>query len=532
MAYALQSQGATKYTNPLLDSLQPKKTTASVQSPSPYVPSQNMSMVSQGTNTGLINSKPTVTNPTPSTPVKKSTITNTDGSIVTHEYHAPETPSSYDTKSGFLTDYGKSVGAKAVQQKDPLYVAPVKTSPKTDPINNVTDRTNGLLNTGQFTPTEQGLVNGQSPYGQGAQQGIQGLLDSRKLNKVYSDKAQEIANTAGQAMSNVGTLGARGEAGYRTTGTSPVGEGNAAVLAQTTAAQQNAIAQGANMELAGNAQGLQAQGQAQSGLTSAAGQGLSGQGQLLNAAQNQASRAQGAAGTVFGAGLNTPTGYGQATFNPLTGFSSGGGQVQPGDPFYATLQQAAQQAANGQYSAIPGSITSNPVLNAQMNELAKQINPNYNPVTSAAQSAVSAQQVGNVANMTTAYKSAANLGSQLNDLITTFGINPGDINAVNTGIQKIAQNTSSSQYKALNNLITDLVATYSSILTPGASTDTARATAASLLDASAKGSAITQTLKDLDEQAKAKISGQTTGYGETPGGNTKTGSITWDNIGD
>ena len=155
-----------------------------------------------------------------------------------------------------------------------------------------------------------------------------------------------------------------------------------------------------------------------------------------------------------------------------------------------------------------------------MNQMAKSINPNYNPVTSSAQSAITTQQTGNVAGMTAAYKSAANLGSQLNDLITTFGINPNDVNAVNSGIQKVAQNVSSPQYKALNNLVTDLVSTYSSILTPGASTDTSRATAASLLDASAKGSSIMETLKNLDDQAKAKIAGQTTSYGETAGGNS------------
>ena len=76
--------------------------------------------------------------------------------------------------------------------------------------------------------------------------------------------------------------------------------------------------------------------------------------------------------------------------------------------------------------------------------------------------------------------------------------------------------------------MTDLVSTYSSILTPGASTDTSRATAASLIDASAKGQSLIQTLQNLDDQAKAKIAGQTTGYGETPsGGGSSTSGFGW-----
>lgn len=97
------------------------------------------------------------------------------------------------------------------------------------------------------------------------------LAGAPEQNKVYADRAREIANTAGQTISDIGQQGAKGIAGYRTTGTSPVAEGNAAVLAQTTAAQQQAVAQGAQMELAGNQQGLTAQSQGQTGLYGAAG---------------------------------------------------------------------------------------------------------------------------------------------------------------------------------------------------------------------------------------------------------------------
>lgn len=121
--------------------------------------------------------------------------------------------------------------------------------------------------------------------------------------------------------------------------------------------------------------------------------------------------------------------------------------------------------------------------------------------------AYQSNQVGDIAKMQSSYQQGQNLQGQLSDLITTFGLNPNDINAANIGLQKIAQNTSSSQYKALANLVTDLVSTYSSILTPGANTDAAKAAAASLLDPTAGGSSILSTLQHLDQQAKAKIAG-------------------------
>ncbi len=90
-------------------------------------------------------------------------------------------------------------------------------------------------------------------------------------NQALTDRAQSIADTAGKKIEDVGSAAARGRAGYLTTGTTPVAEGNAAVLAQTAAQQQQAIAQGANMALTGNAQGLTASGQTASAAGAAGG---------------------------------------------------------------------------------------------------------------------------------------------------------------------------------------------------------------------------------------------------------------------
>lgn len=124
------------------------------------------------------------------------------------------------------------------------------------------------------------------------------------------------------------------------------------------------------------------------------------------------------------------------------------------------------------------------------------------------------------------YKSALqqgqNLQSQLGDLITSFGLNPADVNAVNSGIQAIARNTSDPRYQILNNYINDIANTYAQILTPpgGSATDTTRGIAASMLDATAKGTSILDVMKSLDAAANAKIAGTPTYQGSQSAQNT------------
>ena len=247
-------------------------------------------------------------------------------------------------------------------------------------------------------------------------------------------------------------------------------QGRQQVLARQYASQLDAAQQAVNQQQAAIGYQIQGQGVQNTGYGTAGG--------LANTSQ---SNAQSALGTA--AGYAAPQAYGLTSqpYNPLTDTYGGGG-------------------------------TGGALGRAQ---LAGQID---------ATQATASSQNQQVQQFKSSLQQGQNLQSQLNDLITTFNINPNDVNAVNTGIQKIAQNTSSPQYKALENLVTDIVSTYSAILTPGSTTDTARATAASLLDASAKGQSIIATMKGLDEQAKAKIAGVLT-QGATSGstGGTFTG---------
>ena len=269
---------------------------------------------------------------------------------------------------------------------------------------------------------------------------------------------------------------------------------------------------------------------------------LAALGSQYQGATNQIANANTQQGLQVTAGTNaasanapiTGVPYGTQTINPSNiGGTSGGGQVQPNDPFYATLQQAAQQAANGQYSAIPSSITGNAQLNAQMNTMAKAINPNYNPVTSSAQSGITAQQTQQQQGYQSALQQGQNLAAQATDLINTFGLNPSEINKANGAIQIIASNTSNPQYKMLNNYLADISSRYAQILTPagGSNTDTTRAVASGMLDNLASGKSLQTVLNGLDQQAQAVISGVPTPYGgsSTSSGGTS-GAPTWDNF--
>lgn len=267
-------------------------------------------------------------------------------------------------------------------------------------------------------------------------------------------------------------------------------------------------------------------------LASAKQAALSGQYQaqtnLLSAANTQQGLQQ--SGLNQAAGLVQPQlgQYGQAQYSPLGGTVGGGtgAGVSQNDPFYQTMQTYAQALATGQGTAIPGSISGNPALQAQLLQMAKQINPNFNYNQSTATGQSQQAQTGQAQQYQSAAQQAQNLGLQLQQVVTQAGINPNDINALNTFIQKIAKNTSDPNYPTFQNLISDLANTYAQVLTPagGAVTDKVRDISSSLLNSTQSGQSILQVMKNLDAQVQAKIAGTQTAYGTT--NNTNAGGGT------
>jgi len=247
-------------------------------------------------------------------------------------------------------------------------------------------------------------------------------------------------------------------------------------------------------------------------------------GGLLTSAGNQYSSA---------AGLAQPqvTGYGQTSFDPLTGsFGDGSGNLDP-------QSQASTFAKN----VINGSMTYDQAVASMgyaggagktfLDNALTQAggNPLQLQASGSANQAIIGDQTQTVAGYQSALQQGQNLQAQLTDLITTFGLNPGDVNAVNVGLQKIANNVSDPRYKMLQNYVNDIANTYAQILTPpgGSATDTTRGIAASMLDETASGKSLIQVMGSLDEAAKAKIAGVPTSQ-STQGSQSNSGdTVGW-----
>jgi hypothetical protein len=455
--------------------------------------------------------------PSPTTPVKSVTHNAVDGSSTTTAFHAPAVtagknipananglsdtqinqgystiPGQYDPVTGQLKSNGNATsGATAVPTA--ATPAPLTTAGQVP----------GLLQSGKQTGNEHVTQ--------------QRLIDlSNNPSQAYQD-AQSKYQLAVQNLSNLKQNLAKYTQGIEAQGIPLAGiTGQEANLSKSAAAQLDAAQQAVTEA----EQGL-SYANTQQGLQETAGQGA------YSGAQTQAQRATGAAGTAVQAVAPiTGVQYGTQTIQPGTlGTTSGAGTVQPSDPFYATLQQYAKMAASGQLASVPSSVTGNAQLNAQLNDMAKQINPSYNPIVSSTQGNITSSQVTQQATYQSALQQGQALQSQLTDLIRTFGLNPSDINAANTGLQKIAQNTSSPQYKILQNYVNDVANTYAQILTPpgGSATDTTRSIAASMIDATASGQSMITTMQSLDQAAQAKIANVVTPTSSaSSGGSTPT----------
>lgn len=300
-------------------------------------------------------------------------------------------------------------------------------------------------------------------------------------NAALGANAQKIAADYGAKIADVGKQGAAFRAGQLTTGTTPVAEGNAAVTAQTTAAEQSALAAGESAALTGNQQAISAQGQTQSGLS--------------------------AAGSLAAPQV---TAFGQTSFSPATGEFAGGGSL-PAD----VMQQYATMAANGQYSAIPSFITSNPVLNAQLNVAAKALNPSFTPV--------GAQGASGVLQGIPALQSANTAADGIKNTITSYlaanpQLNPSDLAAGNVLQQWIqGKQLTDPKYQTLFNYLDEYTNTLAPILGVGGDpTNLKTQIAQGFINSAASGQSISQVLQAMSTLATNKI--QDLQSGATGGG--------------
>lgn len=343
---------------------------------------------------------------------------------------APTVPTSYTTPNG---NYSINAGTGATT------LTPQGQSVQNQGSTNTSNAANN-------TPTNQGLISQAQNTASG--------------NLALGQNAQNIANNYAQQIAQVGQQGANAQAGYLTTGTSPVAEGNAAVLAQTTAADESALAQGEQAALQGNSNQLTAQNQATQGLLGVAQQG-----------QN----------TVTGVGgVPVYTSNGQAVGNGVGGTSTSTdtnsllGNASTGNSLVDTsVENALQQIQNGASTSdamaniAGGTVGQNAFIKAM-----QQYQPGWNITSSnasVAQNMAEAQQAQGAAftqgtalgQLQAAGTTATNL---LQGLQSSGIINPTNIPSMNAGIDTYQSQMNPTQLTAWNAVTNDIEKFQSAIL--------------------------------------------------------------------
>lgn len=301
---------------------------------------------------------------TPSTPVKKVTTNNVDGSSNTTEFHTPANP-------GILPAQNKKTGSKenAIQQP-PNYPGLVSS----------------VVGASKPNSTQTGLISNLSNTATG--------------NADIGNKAAQIAEGYGKKIAEVGNLGAGAVAGDLSTGTNVVGSGNAAIASQSASQRMSALSAAEQAALAGTGQQLTAQGQQANAFTSA-----------LGGANTQQSQQLSGLGTAAGLAQPQLAGFNQQAFNPLTS-SFAGGNIND------AVSQVVQRIQNGQMSYDQGTQALQGYGQGGVNALQQALGPNFN----VAQSNALAGQQGTIG---PAYNFAKSALSNLQEVVKKLGISQG-----------------------------------------------------------------------------------------------------------
>lgn len=374
--------------------------------------------------------------PAPSTPVKKTTVNNVDGSSHVTEYHAPATQVS----SSSPTLYDSS---------DPLQLRPGETPQQyqsrvamVQGANSSSGGSTSSQPTGT-TATFPGLV---SSLAKTSENGSQAARDYTAQTANYGAGNIPIGQNANAITDKYtglinpiikGTIGQ--EIGDRTTGTTQVGEGNAQLAAAAGGALIQGLTNQEQQELAGNSQGLTAQQQAANAANAAAGQANTGQG--------LAQSGLGAAGSLAQPQLGS---IGQVPFSP-TDMSQSSPLGAPGGSAADAASVAGQFQGAQAAAAAPGQ--------AQ----ASNIQAGGTAVTGANAQGL-AQSIQQETALNTAASSATQLGTQVATAMQNAGINLTNSTDANTAINNLQSRLGNQAYTQLNIAVNDARSAYASIL--------------------------------------------------------------------
>lgn len=401
---------------------------------------------------------------TPGHPALASqTVNNVDGSSTTQKYNTA-TVAPAETQNDAIATVNPN--APIVNQNAPQGTPIVQPTPTPN-----TNQNGNIV--GQLQTTSAN----SSPAATAAEQAT---AAAAQLNPALAQNAENIGNNYGAQIAQTVQAANQGGVGMLTSGAlNPVALGRSNAIETAASQQEQGLAAAENAALSGNAQGLTAASQEANAETQA--------GQLANTQQGQIQSGLSEAGSLANNLVSSP--YGSPLVNPASGQAYSGGQalspsgsgsngaIQPGDPAYASLQQYAQLAANGEGSQIPSAWTSNPVINAQLNSMAAQINPNYNPLTTplntttqaSANATIGSTNQEAAAATQQAISRIANITSSTNNFLTQWGLNQTDSPFYNQPINTFLSSNAGAGAEASWNLITsDLTAATSQLMsTPG-----------------------------------------------------------------
>lgn len=425
----------------------------------------------------------------PTTPLKSTNITHPDGTNIISTYHTPDT----STKTSGVINNSSSDSTPKI---DPGTGQPIVTgvfapgTPQNTPTGTNNSSSVDTSTTTSSTPTSE-----TPQYATGAT--YTGIAN--QIPGVASDtatKQNQIADEISQLRQNLQT--------------------------------DTGVIQGQPQELnfqIGRVNALQ---------TQEAAKETALQGQLQNEIASGTQKI-GALGTTAGLLQKSVVTPGQAVFDPATGqytsASSGGGNpsIAPSGIDQSSWDNYVSMAANGQYTAIPSSITSNTNLSGQLNSAAKAQNPNYSPIISSAQGSATSSnvQTGGTSDTQTAasgyastlpqYQQASTdfmtADQQANNLLSTLsqtGINSTNATDYNTTINGLASKLGSTQTTAFTTALTEAQQAYTKLLSSvGAATPTVNGEAAtSVLNPSSTPAQIAESIDKLNQAAYAKLAPQ------------------------
>lgn len=363
---------------------------------------------------------------------------------------------------------------------------------RSDTLQTPTTAVKGILPTPTPTGTSFGGLVGNiatASNPSGSQTGLlKELTQVGRNNDALANQAASIGNLYGGKIAEVGRLGAGAQAGDLSTGTNVVGSGNAAIASQSASQRMSALAADEQQALGAVDRQITANGQQANALNAALGGANTQQAQTISGLNSAASLSQ-----------PQVTSFGQTSFNPVSGQFDGGGSLPP-----EVMQQYAQMAATGQYNAIPSFITSNPVLNAQLNAGAQAINPNYTPIGAAGAS----QVLSGIPQLTSANTAAEGIKNTIQSYLQQNPtLNATDLAAGNLLQQWIqGKQMTDPKYQTLFNYLNEYTNTLAPILGVGGDpTNLKTQIAQGFINAAASGASISQVLNSMSSLATNKI---------------------------